>query len=279
MFNKKQTGFTIVELLIVIVVIGILAAITVVAYNGIQTRARTATITSTLVNAAKSANVTYNLNGTYPAASGLQSGNGLSLAITSDNQAQTFCITATGTGYSPRNVDQTGQVSDGPCEGQSGGSGYCPTSFVDINGYYCNGTIGSVATKNTGAVRLAASTAEVPINAPAEFVGRQTSRDNLIGSTFTVVAGEIYCVSGWAATSTSTVTHTVGLMISGAGQTNQWRGGNNLSPTPNAWQKITGCITIPANYTTAQFWTQNNGTNGTTADAAWYQTAMTLTKQ
>jgi prepilin-type N-terminal cleavage/methylation domain-containing protein len=34
-------GFTIVELLIVIVVIGILAAITVVAYNGVQTRAQT----------------------------------------------------------------------------------------------------------------------------------------------------------------------------------------------------------------------------------------------
>jgi prepilin-type N-terminal cleavage/methylation domain-containing protein len=38
--NRKQTGFTIVELLIVIVVIGILAAITIVAYNGIQERAR-----------------------------------------------------------------------------------------------------------------------------------------------------------------------------------------------------------------------------------------------
>ncbi len=36
----KQTGFTIVELLIVIVVIGILAAITIVAFNGIQERAR-----------------------------------------------------------------------------------------------------------------------------------------------------------------------------------------------------------------------------------------------
>jgi prepilin-type N-terminal cleavage/methylation domain-containing protein len=36
----KNRGFTIVELLIVIVVIGILAAITVVAFNGIQDRAR-----------------------------------------------------------------------------------------------------------------------------------------------------------------------------------------------------------------------------------------------
>lgn len=38
--HSKQRGFTIVELLIVIVVIAILAAITVVAYNGISERAR-----------------------------------------------------------------------------------------------------------------------------------------------------------------------------------------------------------------------------------------------
>lgn len=38
--NMNPSGFTIVELLIVIVVIGILAAITIVAYNGIQARAK-----------------------------------------------------------------------------------------------------------------------------------------------------------------------------------------------------------------------------------------------
>mgnify|MGYP006209457325 CR=1 FL=1 len=37
---QKQTGFTIVELLIVIVVIAILAAVSIVAYNGIQDRAK-----------------------------------------------------------------------------------------------------------------------------------------------------------------------------------------------------------------------------------------------
>lgn len=46
--NTPQQGFTIVELLIVVVVIAILAAITIVAYNGIQTRAKAAVISSSL---------------------------------------------------------------------------------------------------------------------------------------------------------------------------------------------------------------------------------------
>ncbi len=38
--SKRWEGFTIVELLIVVVIIAILAAITIVAYNGIQQRSR-----------------------------------------------------------------------------------------------------------------------------------------------------------------------------------------------------------------------------------------------
>lgn len=44
--HRHQPGFTIVELLIVIVIIGILATITIVAYNGIQNRARAAAVTT-----------------------------------------------------------------------------------------------------------------------------------------------------------------------------------------------------------------------------------------
>ena len=46
--RSKRSGFTIVELIVVIVVIGILAAISVVAYNGMQVRAAKSTILTTL---------------------------------------------------------------------------------------------------------------------------------------------------------------------------------------------------------------------------------------
>lgn len=46
----SRSGFTIVELLIVIVVIGILAAVTIVAYNGLQTKAQVAKRDSDTVN-------------------------------------------------------------------------------------------------------------------------------------------------------------------------------------------------------------------------------------
>ena len=66
--NTKQRGFTIVELLIVIVVIAILAAITIVAYNGIQNRAKASAGQNLAANIAKKAESYNTVQSTYPTA-------------------------------------------------------------------------------------------------------------------------------------------------------------------------------------------------------------------
>lgn len=69
--KKKRAGFTIVELLIVIVIIGILAAITIVAYNGIQQRSNNAARISAISQLMKLINGYTATYGTYPSTSGV----------------------------------------------------------------------------------------------------------------------------------------------------------------------------------------------------------------
>lgn len=65
--KNKQSGFTIVELLIVVVVIAILAAITIVSYNGIQSRANQSATMQGLAQYAKGVSAYAAQNGLYPA--------------------------------------------------------------------------------------------------------------------------------------------------------------------------------------------------------------------
>lgn len=64
--DGRSRGFTIVELLIVIVVIGILAAITIVAFNGVQARAQIAKSQSDLKSIQKLLELYKADNGNYP---------------------------------------------------------------------------------------------------------------------------------------------------------------------------------------------------------------------
>jgi len=146
----KSKGFTIVELLIVIVVIAILAAITIVAYNGIQARAHTTAQKTTAENLAKKVEAYNAITNAYPiwhttndAATQLNAdpsssltGAGISLlssdptSSSSDTQVTLYLCSGTGTtianngvaaGYQIKIYDRT-LGSPAPVVVQSGGT-------------------------------------------------------------------------------------------------------------------------------------------------------------
>lgn len=97
-----SAGFTIVELLVVIVVIGILAAISVVAYNGVQNRAAQTAIVSEANQWRKLFEAYKALNGNYPAPA---TGDLLTSGGPGSSILNAYCL---GTGFP-----------------QSGGTSYC----------------------------------------------------------------------------------------------------------------------------------------------------------
>jgi prepilin-type N-terminal cleavage/methylation domain-containing protein len=97
---QKQKGFTIVELLIVVVVIAILASITIVAYNGIQSRTRMSGISSEMRNVVTKLQEFNAKVGSYPAnATDLESSNmqiNPTFFVASSNR-YVYCRSADGT--------------------------------------------------------------------------------------------------------------------------------------------------------------------------------------
>lgn len=92
---KKHSGFTIVELLIVVVVIAILAAITIVAYNGITNRAKESTVRNDVANAVKSLEVFKVTNSRYPTSQNeakLAASGGNTPSYTAYDAGNGFCV-------------------------------------------------------------------------------------------------------------------------------------------------------------------------------------------
>ncbi len=129
---KHKTGFTIVELLIVIVVIGVLAAITIVAFNGLQSRARTSDVLSSLGQAKKKLELYKIDNGSYPltgnlVASGVADGS-VTYQYASSN-GTTYCVTGT-SGTTSYKVTDTTSATSGGCAGHAQGGQPVITNLV-----------------------------------------------------------------------------------------------------------------------------------------------------
>ena len=143
--NRSQiaAGFTIVELLVVIVVIAILAAVTIVSYNGITDRAHGSALKNDL-----SENFTllgkYNVdNSSYPGsqlAAGLQASSGTTLTYIPGVGNTSYCLQASG-------FSQNYYVTDASSNPTTG---TCPSGPSPVVSYNFNAGTGSTVTDNSG---------------------------------------------------------------------------------------------------------------------------------
>jgi prepilin-type N-terminal cleavage/methylation domain-containing protein len=121
--NYLSRGFTIVEMIVVIVVIGILATIILVSYGWVQNEARKASLMSDLKSAVSTLELDLKHDSSYPATVALADhGSGLAASpgttyqyvVSNTSTPKLYCLTAT-QGSQSYNINQDNILSPGVC--------------------------------------------------------------------------------------------------------------------------------------------------------------------
>jgi len=174
--KRQSVGFTIVELLIVIVVIAILVAITIVVYNGIQVRTKISQVSSSLTQAKKKLELYKVENNNYPTAGNLAdagiTNNAVMYQYSSISMGATYCLTATVDTVS-YNISSSSSLAEGACMGHTPGSGSLATNLMSSPSFegsgpgwysYWSNYVGGFISQATGqGVVIGNSAAEVSV--------------------------------------------------------------------------------------------------------------------
>lgn len=136
-FPSRARGFTIVELLIVIVVIAILAAIVIIAYTGIQNKAHAAAAQSAATDVTKLLGIYNTTNGTYPSdlttvnnGQPMPTSGGTTYAYHPGTGNSSYCVTVTNSNSSYKVTDTAATPVAGGCPGDGVGGVAAITNLI-----------------------------------------------------------------------------------------------------------------------------------------------------
>ncbi len=195
---KNKQGFTIVELLIVIVVIAILAAITIVAYNGIQNRAKQSAAQTAVAQANKKVMAYAVQNSdTYPtslAAAGITDTTGLQYTYDNDASPRTYGITASNGNFSYYVSSTMSTPTSGGYPGHAQ-NGMPLIANISANPSFENNVTGW---SQTGSIAINSSTSrKYTGNSSMLVAARTTTTDDFTSANFTVDVNTPYTISAW----------------------------------------------------------------------------------
>lgn len=255
-YMRIKNGFTIVELIIVIVVIGILAGIAGVSYVGTSQRAKESTLKTDLSNAVKQMHITLSQTGRGQAfpenlPSEVKPSNGNVLQLTHTGDPKRFCINAYDSQGNLRfSIDSRSEdIRPYLCSGHAIGSpvgGSVPTAPKNTNlaGDISTWSTSSGVTYDSGSkeLRLSETTAGAAQSALVRIDGAATARFSVESfATKPSPTGtpntQVYLGSAYFDAAGNPVNNTSGYKTNGNAQAlplNQWKSFTWVTPTgPN----------------------------------------------